>query len=394
MRLTRSAAAAVLASVCLAASLAGCQLGEGGQETSSELVIGADLELSGARASSGKAYQRALELKVRQINESGALGQRKLRLDVKDNKSDPDQSLRNINDFTADSGVAALIMGSCDACAIGAAKTVNDRRMPTIALATASKVANPISDRRYMFKLGPNAADTAAALAVELRRKEIDKVGLLRTDDEYGQEGEAALASELSKLRIRITAVQQVKPTDTDMSQAVRLLNKKKPDALIVWTSAEQSVVAADNAKTAGFKGQLFFDAGAAGELFLPEASTRSTDNATLVFTETMVIDDVIATTPAKVARKQWFRNYTSRYGSYNGNTSFAADALQLIVNALTHRSGADEINRDQLRDVLETSQLDGLSGLIRITPSNHSGLMPQSLTMLVARGGRWRLAG
>ena len=43
---------------------------------------------------------------------------------------------------------------------------------------------------------------------------------------------------------------------------------------------------------------------------------------------------------------------------------------------------------------MLETSQLDGLSGPIRMTPDNHSGLMPQALTTLVARGGRWRLAG
>jgi branched-chain amino acid transport system substrate-binding protein len=41
---------------------------------------------------------------------------------------------------------------------------------------------------------------------------------------------------------------------------------------------------------------------------------------------------------------------------------------------------------------VLETSQTDGLAGPIRLTPDNHSGLMPQALTLLVARSGRWRL--
>jgi branched-chain amino acid transport system substrate-binding protein len=38
--------------------------------------------------------------------------------------------------------------------------------------------------------------------------------------------------------------------------------------------------------------------------------------------------------------------------------------------------------------------ETDGLSGPIRLTPANHSGLMPQALTVLVARGGRWRLLG
>ncbi len=108
-----------------------------------------------------------------------------------------------------------------------------------------------------------------------------------------------------------------------------------------------------------------------------------------------MVIDDVIATTPAKAARRQWFQDYTARFGGYNGFSSFAADAVQLIADAALRAGGAaGQVDRDGIRDVLETSQLDGLSGPIRMTPDNHSGLMPQALTTLVARGGRWRLAG
>ena len=53
-------------------------------------------------------------------------------------------------------------------------------------------------------------------------------------------------------------------------------------------------------------------------------------------------------------------------------------------------RVGGD---REKIRDILETSQTDGLSGAIRLTPDNHSGLMPQSLTLLVVRSGRWRIA-
>ena len=45
------------------------------------------------------------------------------------------------------------------------------------------------------------------------------------------------------------------------------------------------------------------------------------------------------------------------------------------------------------LRTAIETTRLDGLSGPIRLTPANHSGLMPQAVTLLVAANGRWRLA-
>lgn len=54
-----------------------------------------------------------------------------------------------------------------------------------------------------------------------------------------------------------------------------------------------------------------------------------------------MVIDDVIATTPAKAARRQWFQDYTARFGSYNGSSSFAADAVQLIADASCARAAS-----------------------------------------------------
>ncbi|GAA4571451.1 ABC transporter substrate-binding protein [Micromonospora coerulea] len=389
----RSASIAALASAVLATTLTGCQIGEEQQDTS-PIVIAADLELSGASAPLGKVYQRALELKVEQLNSSGALGDRKIELKVKDNRSDAAESLRNINDFSNDSKVTAIIMGGCNECAVGAVRTINDKRIPTIALASSGGVTEPVAQRRYVFKLAPNAADSAGALTTELTRRNIRKVAVLHSADNYGREGLTALSREFNKAGIRLLRTEAVRPTDTDVASQVGALVDRKPQALVVWTPPEQAALAAASAGQNRSAPSLFFDSSAAGDLFLG-ASARTTEKATLIFTQTMVIDDVIATTPAKAARRQWFQDYTARFGGYHGYSSFAADAVQLIADAEL-RSGGEpgRINRDGLRDVLETSQLDGLSGPIRMTPDNHSGLMPQALTTLVARGGRWRLAG
>lgn len=392
MRPIRSVLPALLASAILTTSLTGCQFGAPGEETG-DIAIGADLELSGAAAQVGKAYQRALELKIEQLNESGGLGGRKVRLDVRDNRFDPSVSAANIGDFTADPAISGIIMGSCNECAISAAKTVNDKRVPAVALAPASAVASPAAARRYMFKLGPNARDNAAAIIAELAADKIESVALLHTDDSYGEEGWKTLTAELPGT-IRLVGRRAVKATDTDVSQSVRALLAEEPDALIVWAPAEQANLATTSLQQEDYEGRVFFDAVAAGDLFIGGAG-RAAEDTMMVFTQTMVIDDVIATTPAKAASKQWFRDYTARFGGYYGYSSFAADAVQLIVDAAL-RASADgkSPNRDGIRNLLETSETDGLSGPIRMTPENHSGLMPQALTLLVARGGRWRLAG
>lgn len=390
MRPIRSVTLSALALAVFATALTGCDLGSGEQQDTSDIVIAADLELSGATANIGEAYQRALQLKIDQVNQSGALGARKLTLKPKDNRSDESLSLRNVDEFVNDPSVAAIIMGTCGTCAANAAKTINEKKMPTISLSPSSETVNPVADRRYIFKLAPNAPDNAAALATELKTARKKKVGLLYTDDRYGQEGLSSLSDELNKADITLTGSEQVKGTDTDVSQAIGKLLEDEPDAIVLWTFAEQAALAAQVAKQEKFSGDLFLDAGAAGGLFLT-GPAAAMNGATMVFPQTMVIDDVIATTPAKAARKRWFQAYTARYGSYYGFASFAADAVQMIVDAIQDTGGVD---REKIRNFLETSQLDGLSGQIRMRPSNHSGLMPQALTTLVARSGRWRLAG
>jgi branched-chain amino acid transport system substrate-binding protein len=371
-------------------SLTGCDTTTE-SEAGGEIVIGADLELSGSAAAIGNAYHDALRLRVEQLNAAGVAGAKKITLAVRDNRSDSNLSLKNIGEFGDNPNVAAVITGNCSQCLMAASRTINEKRLPTIALAPSTRVSEPVADRRYVFKLAPNAVDGAAALVTEVRRANIKKVALLITDDPYGADGALALQAELGKAGVRLTGTRQVKTTDTDVSPAVSGLVDTKPDAIIVWTFAEQAGLAATAAKAQKYDGQLFFDSAAAGDLFLDGQVAEAAEGVQMVFTQTMVIDDVIATTPTKAARKQWFRDYTARYGSYDGYASFAADALQLLGNALTR---VGKVDRERIRDVIETSQLDGLSGPIRITPDNHSGLMPQALTMLVARGGRWRLAG
>jgi branched-chain amino acid transport system substrate-binding protein len=391
LRPIRSVALSALTAITLVASASACQLGDQA-ESAEEIVIGADLELSGPTAAVGQAYQRALELKIDQINASGVLGNRTLKLDAKDNRFDPSLSLSNVGEFANNPSVAAIIMGTCGDCVVGATKTVNDRKIPTIALAPASSTVTPVAEKRYIFKLAPNAADSASTLTSELSAARKKKVGLLYTDDAYGKEGRAALEGTFRGAGINLVTAEAVKVTDTDVSQPMEAILDEDPDAVVVWTFPEQAALAAASARQGGFAGaNLFFDAGAAGDLFLAEQSNAYA-GATLVFTQTLVIDDVIATTPAKAARKQWFSDYTAQYGSYYGFCSFAADAAQMIANAL-QRTAGDSVNRESIRSILETSQFDGLSGPIRVTPDNHSGLMPQALTALVARSGRWRLA-
>src|SRR5439155_25597118 len=166
----------------------------------SPIVIGADLELSGVNAAVGNTYARALQLRIDQFNAQGGVNGRHLVLEAKDNRSDPTLSVANVNALAAEPAVAGIVMGACSNCLNGVAKIIDDAQLPTVSLAPATGVARPVADRRYVFKIGPNADDSATALATELRSAGMRKVALLSTDDVNGSDALSALTAQLSKV--------------------------------------------------------------------------------------------------------------------------------------------------------------------------------------------------
>ena len=367
---------------------AACTTGAGAADTS-PIVIAASLELTGSGASVGTAYKRAMDLEVARLNAGDTLNGRRIKLDVKDNRTESATALSQITGFTSDPSVTAIVSGVCGECATAAAKVVEDRGVPMITLAPASQTL-AADNRKYMFKLAPNPIDDANAIIRAVAQNNLRTIGLLTPDDAYGKDGNAAMEAGLNRSGVNMITSAKYRASDTDLTAPARSVANARPEAVVVWGLPAQANAAAKGLKDAGYTGKIYFDASAAGDLFL-SAAGASADGGTMVYVPTLAIDDVIATTPAKAARKRWFEDYTSRYGVYQGPASFAADAVRLIADAVG-RSGSTE--RAALRNRLETTRIEGLSGPIRITPNNHSGLMPQALTMLVARNGRWRLLG
>jgi branched-chain amino acid transport system substrate-binding protein len=369
----------IVGGVAAIALAGGCQAAAGPVE---KVVIGADLELSGPDAGIGKVYAQALQLKVEQANQDGLLGNRKLTLVLRDNRSDPATSASNIAAMSADPTVRALVTGVCDECIVGAAKAINDAKIPTIALASPTNVSDPVAERRYIFKLAPNAVDDATVLVSELDQSGLKKIAVLASPDQFGKDALDAVTGKMIRSGGSVVQAEQA-------AAAGRLI-KAKPDAVVVLAFAPVSGALAKSVRDAGFTGRLLFGSAAADSLFLSGETATAMDGASMVFTPTLVSDDIIATSPAKATRVAWFRDYLSKHGTYSAYASFAADAIDLVAQAIIQTGSTD---RDTLRSAIETTRIDGLSGPIRLTPSNHSALMPQAVTLLVAANGRWRLA-
>jgi branched-chain amino acid transport system substrate-binding protein len=376
------------------------------------VVIATDLALTGSGADLGATFRQALELRVEQVNQQRLLGERRLRLVVRDNRSTLAGAAANLAELAADPQVTAIVAGGCAACIVEAAGDLDAARVPTISLAPGDAVVTPVAQRRYLFQLAPNASDNADVLAAEIARAGSRTVALVTVDGlGYGTDGARELSAAAAAADLELVLHERIPDGEGGGDDAVAALAARVagwrpaplldsppgaadvvgPEAVVLWTPPGQAYRLAEELRRAGWRGRLFLDALAAGPLFVSaDAGGGALAGAHLVFTETLAVDQVVAATPAKVARQAWWRDYLTRYGGYDAYASFAADAVGVVVAAVNRM---DTTDRERLRDTIEATTLDGLSGPIRFTPDNHSGLQPLALTVLVATGDRWRLA-
>jgi branched-chain amino acid transport system substrate-binding protein len=169
----------------------------------------------------------------------------------------------------------------------------------------------------------------------------------------------------------------------------VTKLAAKRPQAFAVAAISPQSSLVAKAIKTTGFAGPVIFEGGAGAELFLEGAGTAS-EGMLMVHPAILAMDQIAGTTPELLARKQFFRDYSTRYGQFSGFASYAADALTVIVRAID-AAGSDDPRK--IRDAIERQGFDGLTGRFAFSDRFHGGVIKDALTVLAVRNGKWALA-
>lgn len=367
------------------------------------VIVGVDLDLTGRSGGLDTVFEQALQLRVEQLNQQRERsGDRPVQLRMLDNASDRDASIANLAELATDPRVSGIITGGCGQCVIAAAEEINAAAVPVISLASEDAVAEPVAERRFIFRLGPDAAGSADVLATELSSREVNTIGLVTSDDQYGSDGARELGEATATLRIEVP-IHEVVPDGgaDDLAGLVDRIARWTPeldpfapapqepaglDAVVLWTPEQQALELAVALRGAGWDGSLWLDMAAAGDLFYVGEVAAALDGAWLLASDTLAMDDVVASVPDLAKRRDWFDSYLSRYGGYHARASFAADALDLIVEA-TDRIGTDPT---RVRDTLEAIGLSGRTGPVGFAPANHSGFDPRSLAVLRFTEDRW----
>ena len=245
-------AARLLAAVLLLLSLTACDEAAPAEP----LKLGLLTYISAGSPQNAQDRQRAFELAVTHLNESGGVFGRLVETSVGDTALDPGTAVAEARRLIQDEGVHALVGPSTSANALPVAERVaGPARVPLISPSATSPRLTDAEDDDFFFRAALSDLAQGPVLAQIARQRGFDNVGLIFRDDLWGR-GLSQAFERAWDGSVRSVASE---PGQTSFANALRESAAAGAQALIVILFQTEAITAVGQALDLGVYDQFVF---------------------------------------------------------------------------------------------------------------------------------------
>lgn len=357
---------------------------------SGEIVVGANLELTGVGSTLGKLQEQALQVGAQILNTNGIpFGGRRLkvRLEIADNGGNAESAGLLSQELIDQAKVSAIIGGTTVETAMAMVAVAEQRKVPLLTLNSGDEMTIPLPQRKFIYKLGPNSTDVATVLSRELFRRDLTTAVLLASPDGHGESGVRAMPRAFTAAGGSISHTVRLPGGGRAYTDAAKQVANLKPKAVVVWSLAPVSAATVAALRTAGYTGPIFLDAGAGADETLRGPNGNVMDGTIIAHSTVLGGAPLMATTTSGLAARDFIYRYIQQYGIFGGFAPYSADALNLVAVAARR---ANSLDPQRLRGRLEAGAVEGITGAYAFQPISHGGLEPDALVLFTAHQGAW----
>jgi len=399
---TRRHSAALAGVAALALALAGCgdsggSAGGGGGEDGTYRV-GVLVGLTGSYAALGVPERQAIELYFDQLNEDGGIDGREVELVVLDTASDEGTAVNQFRKLATEENVHAVLGPSSSGESIALRSFSGSLMVPTIALASSSSIVEPPEEAGYMFKQYTGTNESLQAQLQFAKDQGWEKVGLLHTNDGYGQDPAQRIQDVADSIGVEITGVEPFDATATDVTAQLGSLSEGSPDAVLVWAVNPANAVVASSAESIGFEPVLFNSPGAGSQAYI-DTGGAAVDGTFLQGSVVLAPQSLEEDNPQYEITNRLVDTFQEEYGEAAGQ--YAAngwDGSLMLENAIRAAAEHDpsdvQATRDAIRDSLEsnTQEVVGVNAIYTFTPEFHGSVELTGLAVLEVVDGAFEV--
>jgi branched-chain amino acid transport system substrate-binding protein len=370
-------------------SASGCAaLGNAPAATSGPIKIGMVTSLTGNYAPLGTNDRLAAVQIVESVNAKKGINGRLIELEVVDDGSDANQSVIQFNKVLGDGVVAVL--GPPQSTADLALKPIaNEKKIPTISLGAADEQVVPVTP--YMWMTAPLSSQVAQTCIDFIKSQGKTKLAMLTdTKNAYAVSGHDATKKILDQAGVQLIADETFETTQTNFGPQFAKISDAKPDFLLVWATGAPPVVITKGWADLNNHIALMMTAAEASTLYVTPSGAAA--EGVFVQASMGVIGQSL---PASNKFKKLVDDFAGPFQQANNYypPQFAWDgmlATTFMVDAITRKGATSE----QIREGLDSVDLDTPQGHYSYTPQKHSGMPNSTNVMTVIKDGQFVPAG
>ncbi|MGH3318664.1 MAG: ABC transporter substrate-binding protein [Streptosporangiaceae bacterium] len=361
----------VVLTVTLALPVAcgGAAGGGGGSKNSEPIVLGQIASLTGNYTPLGTNDRKAAALAVKQINDAGGVLGRKLKIVVRDDKTEPDQSVIAFKDLVG-RGADAVVGSSFSNSALATIPLAQREKIPYLSTAASDQQVHPV--RPYVFM----APATSAAYAESLLRyfKATGKTKIAMAYDEkssYATTGYKATKKMAGRYGVDLVDTERFETTTTDFSSVLTHIRDSGADGLLVWATGTPAVIITKQFGAADMPMPLIMTGAEASTLYTRPAGKAA--EGVILNSSIGVIGPDLPDGDLKKTVMRLAKPFEKKYDYYP--PQFGMDgysAVMLLAGAMKKAGSTDP---EKVQAALEHLTLLTPNGEYNYTPEDHSGL-------------------
>src|SRR5438552_9206018 len=377
-------AAAVMVGALAVAGVATAQKETRGV-SKTEIVLGMHTDLSGPAATYGVSSSNAVKMRFDEVNATGGIQGRKIRLVVEDSQYQVPRAVQAGTKLINRDHIFAMVAPLGTPMNNALFKDQFEAGVPNLF---------PLSAARSMFEPFHKLKFYGAATYVDQVRGGINyfvsKKGkkalcAMYQDTDFGKEVLDGVQLQAEKMRIKLAETTTHKPTDQDFTAQITRLKAAGCDLVVLGTIVRDSIVPYATARKIGWTDVDFLGSAATYDLFVAAAQGGVTEGLFAMGLTDMPYRDTLS--PAAQA---WFDRYKDRF-KVEPNIGAVYGHVAADLTAVALDKAGPNLSLDSFVKALESIKgyRDIFNGPeVSFGPDKHQGA--SSSFLAVVKGGRW----
>lgn len=199
------------------------------------ILIGLDADLSAGAARGGEAIRRGIVLAIEEINKSGGVLGRPLKLVAKDHRGNPARGIDNMNDFARMRDLVAVVGGIHTPVAITEIDTIHRHKLIYLSpWAAGTQLVDNGHRPNYVFRVSVRDEHAGGFLIGKALERGFRRPGLLLWRTAWGRSNKTAMERALSRAGISHTPLEWFNSGAHDFSHHIAALISKGADAVML----------------------------------------------------------------------------------------------------------------------------------------------------------------